>query len=72
MKDTLYSDNYQVIRDMGNGQAIWATIYLDAQTMPLPWAYKVISYFKAGNDKAAYRLIDLVNIRIEKIRRNKA
>lgn len=62
MNDTLYESSYEVIRDMGNGRAIWATRYLDWQTMPLLWALKIIELFKAGNYKAAYRHIDLINI----------
>lgn len=64
---TMYSDNYCVIEDIGNGQALWATRYLDAQTMPLLWAKKIINYLKAGNDKAAYRLIDLVEIYVRRL-----
>lgn len=67
----LYRDNYCVIEDMGNGRALWATRYLDCQTMPLLWAKKVINYLNAGNIEAGYKLIDMVEIRWNNRRKSK-
>lgn len=59
----IFSDNYCVIIDTGNGRALYADRYLNAQYMPIIWAKKIAAYFTAGNYTQGYKLLDFVDIR---------
>lgn len=64
----IFNDNYCVITiDPESKRGLYADRYLNAQYMPIQWAYKIANYFKAGNYKQGYKLIDFIEIRWKRI-----
>ena len=66
----IFNDNYCVIESIPeSNRALYADRYLNAQYMPIQWAYKIANYFRAGNYKQGYKLLDFVDIRWNRLRK---